>query len=81
MGTYGANARVARRALLWRWMRCTLGGEGHDPVRHPLGGFRCARCGKSGRDLDAFGFAGEGYVSEPLRRRLAHGGKSETRAA
>jgi hypothetical protein len=55
-------------------MRCTLGGEGHDPVRHPLGGFRCARCGKSGRDLAEFGFAGEGYVSEPLRRRLSEEG-------
>jgi hypothetical protein len=81
MRTYRANPRTSGTALLWGLVRCTLGGEGHDPVRHPLGGFRCARCGKSGRDLDAFGFAGEGYVSEPLRRRLVHGDRGANRAA
>jgi hypothetical protein len=57
---------------LWRRLRCTL-SEGHDPVRHPLGGFRCSRCGKSGASLEQFGFEGEGYVSESARRRLAQG--------
>ncbi len=81
MRTYRANPRPAMAALLWGRMRCTLGGEGHDPVRHPLGGFRCARCGKSGGNLDDFGFAGEGYVSETARRRLAHEGRGADRAA
>lgn len=38
----------------------------HDPVSHPLGGFRCARCGIPGADLGEFDMAGgtpaDGYV-------------------
>lgn len=67
--------------MLWRRMRCALGGEGHDPVHHPLGGFRCSRCGKCGRDLDEFGFRGGGYVSERARRRLVEGEEGESKAA
>lgn len=81
MRTNRANPRTARTALLWGLMRCTLGGEGHDPVRQPLGGFRCARCGKCGCNLDDFGFAGEGYVSEPARRRLGGDARGAHRAA
>ena len=33
----------------------------HEPARHPLGGFRCADCGKAGADLHDMGF--EAYVS------------------
>lgn len=33
----------------------------HEPRRHPLGGFRCAVCGKAGADLHDMGF--DGYVS------------------
>ncbi|HET8647270.1 MAG TPA: hypothetical protein VFO85_17365 [Vicinamibacteria bacterium] len=80
MRTHRAKTTTAQGPLLWRWILCTLGGEGHDPLHHPLGGFRCARCGKSGRDLDELGFADEGYVSEPLRQRLA-AEKGDSRAA
>jgi hypothetical protein len=38
----------------------------HNPVRHPLGGFRCADCGEAGADLEQMGFDG-GYV-RPMRR-------------
>jgi hypothetical protein len=47
--------------LLWETLvyiypelRCIL-DEGHRPARHPLGGFRCVRCGKPGADLASFG--------------------------
>ena len=46
-------------------IRCYLRTR-HEPVRHPLGGFRCADCGAAGADLAEMGFEGEGYVS-PLR--------------
>jgi len=36
----------------------------HDPMRHFLGGFRCAVCGVAGADLGAMGF--DGYVA-PVR--------------
>ena len=39
----------------------------HNPVRHPLGGFRCADCGEAGADLEQMGFVGGGYVM-PIRR-------------
>jgi len=35
-------------------------------MRHFLGGFRCAVCGLAGADLEAMGFAGNGYVG-PMR--------------
>jgi hypothetical protein len=49
-------------------LRCRL-GEPHVPVRHPVGGFRCARCGKPAADLGGLGF--EGYLPEGARRRVA----------
>ena len=36
----------------------------HEPMRHFLGGFRCAVCGLVGADLGVMGF--DGYVS-PMR--------------
>jgi hypothetical protein len=66
----GAHERAPR---LWRRVQCGLHGT-HEAVHHPLGGFRCARCGKCGGDLDELGFAGEGYVSESERRRLVREG-------
>jgi hypothetical protein len=44
------------------WFKCLLRNQ-HNPVRHPLGGFRCADCGEAGADLDEMGFEGDGYVS------------------
>lgn len=45
---------------------------GHDPRRHPLGGFRCDRCGKAGGSLDELGFEGQGYISATSMNRI-HG--------
>jgi hypothetical protein len=39
----------------------------HNPVRHPLGGFKCSDCGEAGADLEQMGFVGGGYVM-PVRR-------------
>jgi hypothetical protein len=64
----------------WRRLRCSM-RSGHDPVHHPLGGFRCSRCGQFGATLEQLGFEDEGYVSEKERRRLATGGGSANRAA
>jgi hypothetical protein len=63
----------AGRHNLWMRLRCHL-GEPHLPVRQPLGGFRCARCGKPAADLEDLGFHGEGYLSEKTRRLVAAGG-------
>ena len=41
-------------------MRCCFTGR-HTPLRHPLGGFRCAVCGKPGADFHDMGY--DGYVS------------------
>jgi hypothetical protein len=64
----------------WRRLRCTL-RLGHDPVHHPLGGFRCSRCGKVGANLEQLGFEDEGYVTEVERRRIGHTGDGGNRAA
>jgi hypothetical protein len=42
-------------------IRCFLRSQ-HNPVRYPLGGFKCADCGATGADLDEMGFEGAGYV-------------------
>ena len=47
-------------------MRCFFRGR-HNPVRHPLGGFKCSHCGWTARDLDDMGLHGHGYVS-PVRQ-------------
>lgn len=49
------------------WLRCFLRGRGHNAVRHPLGGFRCADCGVTGESLEEMGFKRDGYVG-PYRR-------------
>jgi len=53
------------------WVRCLFRNR-HNPVRHPLGGFKCADCSEVGADLDDMGFAGGGYVP-PVRRIFARG--------
>jgi len=45
------------------WLRC-FWRRRHEPMRHFLGGFRCAVCGLVGADLGVMGF--DGYVS-PMR--------------
>jgi hypothetical protein len=47
-------------------LRCFVRNQ-HVPVRHPLGGFKCAECGCAGADFGAMGFD-SGYV--PLMRTL-----------
>jgi hypothetical protein len=47
-------------------LRCLLRNR-HSPLRHPLGGFRCAECGQVGADLEEMGFSDGGYVL-PVRR-------------
>lgn len=49
------------------WFRCFVRNR-HNPVRYPLGGFKCADCGEVGADLDQMGFVGGGYV--PTERRI-----------
>lgn len=49
------------------WLRCYWRRQ-HDPMRHFLGGFRCAVCGVAGADLGAMGF--DGYVG-PMRLTYA----------
>jgi hypothetical protein len=41
------------------WLRC-FWRQRHEPMRHFLGGFRCAVCGLVGADLGVMGF--DGYV-------------------
>lgn len=45
---------------------------GHEPRRHPLGGFRCARCSRAAASLDELGFPGQGYISPTSMSRI-HG--------
>ena len=53
---------------MFAWLRCLIVKQRHNPVRHPLGGFRCADCGATGADLEAMGFEGSGYID--VRRTL-----------
>jgi hypothetical protein len=43
----------------------------HNPVRHPLGGFKCSDCGEAGADLEQMGFVDGGYVMPDASRLLA----------
>jgi hypothetical protein len=61
------------------WLRCWVRSR-HDPVRQPLGWFRCADCGETGLDLDEMGFEGEGYVATD-RRLYSREHPSATRTA
>jgi hypothetical protein len=54
---------VRRIVFMLAWLRCWFVKQRHNPVRHPLGGFRCADCGATGVDLEDMGFEGGGYVS------------------
>lgn len=49
------------------WIQCQLLGYRHDPVRHPLGGFRCARCGAIGADFADLGYTGSAYIATVRR--------------
>lgn len=44
-------------------VQCWVKGRGHQPVRHPMGGFRCAICPATGADLEQMGFEGSSYVA------------------
>jgi hypothetical protein len=56
-------------ATFWGWVKCeTKFFTGHDPVRLPLGGFRCSGCGWVGATLDEFDLM-EGLVTEGWRKR------------
>lgn len=53
----------AKTTGFWAWVRCETGtwgdrdgcGTGHNPKKHPLGGYKCDRCGEVGGDLSEFG--------------------------
>lgn len=58
------------------WVRC-LWRNVHNPVRFPLGGFKCADCGAVGADLEEMGFVGGGYVL-PVRRIFSRDNRAFT---
>jgi len=62
------------------WLGCWL-RDRHNPVRHPLGGFRCADCGRAGLDLEEMGFDGGAYVATVRRTFSREHGGSVTREA
>lgn len=49
------------------WFHCWLRSH-HNPVRHPLGGFRCVDCGATAIDLEEMGFAELGDVARDGKR-------------
>lgn len=59
-------------------LRCLWRGR-HNPVRHPLGGFRCTDCHRVGVDLVQMGFHDLGTVPS-VRRTFAreHGELTRT---
>jgi hypothetical protein len=52
---------------MWAWLHCWLRTH-HNPVRHPLGGFRCQDCGAMGVDLKDMGFTELGSLSREGKR-------------
>lgn len=75
-------AVVVARGIVWLAgrpgpVRCALRRR-HNPVRHPLGGFRCQDCGLAGADLEDMGFQGGGWIA-PVH--LVGDGRSVTRTA
>ena len=62
--------------------RCLARGN-HEPMRHPLGGFRCRRCGLPGADLGEFdmarGWPAGGHVG-PQRRTFTRKNGEITRS-
>ena len=55
---------------MFSWFHCWLRSH-HNPVRHPLGGFRCLDCGAMGLDLREMGFQELGSL--PPSRKLMTG--------
>lgn len=51
------------------WLKC-FARNLHNPVRHPLGGFKCSDCGTTGVDLEEMGFSGSSRV-HPIRRMFS----------
>jgi hypothetical protein len=68
-----------RGGLMIAWFRCFVRNH-HNPVRHPLGGFKCADCGEAGADLEQMGFTDSGYVL-PVRRIFSREKGEFTRTA
>src|SRR6185369_4235564 len=65
-GRRGTGRRGSREAPMIARFLCYLRHH-HNPVRHPLGGFKCSDCGEAGADLEQMGFVDGGYVM-PIRR-------------
>lgn len=65
-----ADSRIGSR------LRCLWRGR-HNPVRHPLGGFRCVDCRRVGVDLEQMGFD-DAYVP-PIRRIFSRDHREFTR--
>src|SRR2546426_10433046 len=68
-----------RGGCMIAWFRCFVRNH-HNPVRHPLGGFKCADCGEAGADLEQMGFTDSGYVL-PVRRIFSREKGEFTRTA
>lgn len=49
------------------WLKCELWYGSHDAVRHPLGGFKCSRCGEAFDNLEEAGTMESGYVNKNRR--------------
>lgn len=74
-----ALATLAALFVGWR-VYCTLRGR-HEPVRHLLGGQKCADCGKAAADRAGLGFEGSSDVSPGVGTfysRDGAGGLAET---
>jgi hypothetical protein len=61
------SEHVGEETKLWPWLKCELHYGSHDAVRHPLGGFKCTRCGESFDDLEDAGTMETGYVDANRR--------------
>src|SRR5207253_913572 len=68
-----------RGGFVIAWLRCFVRNH-NNPVRHPLGGFKCADCGEAGADLEQMGFVDSGYVL-PVRRIFSRDKGEFTRTA
>jgi len=57
-----AQALPCEGQSLMGYVRCALRGR-HNPVRHPLGGFKCADCSLAGVDMEALGFPDSSHIT------------------
>jgi hypothetical protein len=73
------RSSLDRGGFMIAWFRCFVRNH-HNPVRHPLGGFKCADCGEAGADLEQMGFTDSGYVL-PVRRIFSREKGEFTRTA